>query len=161
MKIMKQVLLLALLICIFSASAFAQDTTSPIRTGASPVGALPAGTTSTYLHLSTNEPATCKFSMSQNVAYLSMPYFNDLLGTYTVTSVIAHVKNRMKALGVNKPILITEDDKVQSTNNFIDAANLGVGWGYYNDKHKQSVPANFNAFSTEDFLFFAKEITKS
>jgi glucose/arabinose dehydrogenase len=46
--------------------------TPPVRSNGQPAGALPAGTTSTTLRLSTNEQATCRYATSSGVPYTSM-----------------------------------------------------------------------------------------
>ncbi|MCJ7817138.1 MAG: hypothetical protein MUP55_04745, partial [Candidatus Aenigmarchaeota archaeon] len=48
------------------------DTTPPTRSNGSPTGTLPAGTTSVNMNLTTNEPATCKYSTTPGIAYPSM-----------------------------------------------------------------------------------------
>jgi Fibronectin type III domain len=44
----------------------------PIRSGGSPTGTLPSGTTSTTLSLITNENATCRYSTTAGISYSSM-----------------------------------------------------------------------------------------
>lgn len=48
------------------------DTTPPTRSDGAPSGILVAGTTSTILSLTTDEPATCRYSTTANSAYSSM-----------------------------------------------------------------------------------------
>ncbi|MBE9483407.1 MAG: hypothetical protein IMY74_01085, partial [Bacteroidetes bacterium] len=48
------------------------QTSAPVRSGGSPAGILPSGTTSTTLSLSTNENATCRYSTTAGVSYSSM-----------------------------------------------------------------------------------------
>lgn len=86
--------------------------------------------------------------------YVSLHTNGAPVGNFTVSSVINFTRQRMQALNVSKPILITEDNMVWSMSNFNEATSLGVGWGYYNDASKQSVPANFEAYTPEDFAFF-------
>ena len=55
------------------AHEFGGETLSPpVRSGGSPTGTLPSGTTSTTLSLSTNENATCRYSTTAGVSYSSM-----------------------------------------------------------------------------------------
>jgi len=60
------------------------DTTPPGRSGGSPSGTLPAGTTSTTLSLTTDEPATCRYSTTPGVVYSSMT------GTFSTTGGTSH-----------------------------------------------------------------------
>ena len=48
------------------------DVTPPVLSSGAPIGTLSAGTTSTDISLSTDEVATCKYSMNANTAYASM-----------------------------------------------------------------------------------------
>ncbi len=57
------------------------DTTAPVRSSASPSGTLALGTTSTTISLTTNEPATCKYSTSSGTAFGSMTAFSTTGGT--------------------------------------------------------------------------------
>ena len=59
----------------------APDTTAPIRSNGQPAGVLPWGTTQTTVSLTTDENATCRFSVTPGVAYGSMP------NTFTTTGV--------------------------------------------------------------------------
>ncbi|MFH1564959.1 MAG: putative Ig domain-containing protein [bacterium] len=45
------------------------DTTAPIRSDGLPTGQLSSGTTQTSISLTTNENATCKYSVTQNIEY--------------------------------------------------------------------------------------------
>ena len=45
---------------------------APVRSGGTPTGTLPSGTTSTTLSLTTNENATCRYSTTPGVSYSSM-----------------------------------------------------------------------------------------
>jgi hypothetical protein len=49
------------------------DATPPVVSGAQPSGVLPAGTTQTTMAVGTNEPATCRWSMSASDAFAVMP----------------------------------------------------------------------------------------
>ena len=60
------------------------DTTAPSRSSASPSGALVSGTTQANISLTTNESATCKYSITPNTAYASMT------NTFTTTGGISH-----------------------------------------------------------------------
>jgi hypothetical protein len=60
------------------------DTIPPVRSSGSPTGTLAAGTTSATLSLTTNEPATCRYSTSAGVAYSSM------ISTFTGGSTASH-----------------------------------------------------------------------
>jgi len=60
------------------------DATPPIRSGGSPNGVLPSGTTSVSMQLTTNENATCKYGTSAGVAYGSLP------NTFATTGTTAH-----------------------------------------------------------------------
>ena len=48
------------------------DSTPPVRSGGQPSGTLPSGTTSTTLQLTTDEPATCRYSLTAGTAYAAM-----------------------------------------------------------------------------------------
>lgn len=52
-----------------------QDITPPVISLVSPTGFLPSGTTETTFKITTNESATCKYSISSDVAYDLMSYF--------------------------------------------------------------------------------------
>lgn len=60
------------------------DTTPPVRSNGLPSGALSYGTTQTNISLTTNEPATCKYSTVANTAYDSMA------NTFTTTGSTNH-----------------------------------------------------------------------
>jgi len=60
------------------------DTTPPVLSAGSPSGNLPSGTTSTSVSLSTNEAATCKWSLSSGTSYASMS------NTFTTTGNLTH-----------------------------------------------------------------------
>ena len=60
------------------------DTVPPIRSGGSPSGTLPSGTTETTLSLSTDEKATCRYDSSPATSYGLMP------NTFANTSSTAH-----------------------------------------------------------------------
>lgn len=61
-----------------------QDIEPPLRSNGQPSGALPGGTTQTTISLSTNEPATCKYSETAGVSY-------DLMGnTFSSTGSTYH-----------------------------------------------------------------------
>ncbi len=61
-----------------------QDTAPPGRSGGSPSGALPAGTTSVNLGLTTNENATCRYATGAGVGYEAMN------GSFTQTGATSH-----------------------------------------------------------------------
>ncbi|MCX6814544.1 MAG: fibronectin type III domain-containing protein, partial [Candidatus Aenigmarchaeota archaeon] len=64
------------------------DTTPPVRSGGSPTGSLPAGTTQRVISLSTDETSTCKYSTTANTAYSSMANtFSTTGATYHSTTV--------------------------------------------------------------------------
>ena len=48
------------------------DLAPPVRTNGQPSGSLPAGTTETTMSLSTNENATCRYSVNLGLAYENM-----------------------------------------------------------------------------------------
>lgn len=60
------------------------DTTPPVRSNGLPSGTLPAGTTQTTLSLSTDEAATCKYSVSSGISY------NSMANTFSTTGGISH-----------------------------------------------------------------------
>ena len=60
------------------------DTTPPFRTNDQPNGELPAGTTHTNISLTTNEAATCKYSVTSGTSYDSMTE------TFTTTGSTSH-----------------------------------------------------------------------
>lgn len=60
------------------------DTTPPARENGAPSGALPVGTTSTTMSLTTHEPATCKFSTTPGTSYAVMP------GPFSTTGNLSH-----------------------------------------------------------------------
>ncbi|MBI2559504.1 hypothetical protein HYW20_09345 [Candidatus Woesearchaeota archaeon] len=65
-------------------SAGSLDTTPPVRSNPQPSGTIPAGTASTVLSLTTNEPATCRYSTIPNTPYTLMT------NTFTSTGGISH-----------------------------------------------------------------------
>ncbi|MCJ7816588.1 MAG: hypothetical protein MUP55_01905, partial [Candidatus Aenigmarchaeota archaeon] len=71
----------------------APDTTPPTRSGGSPSGTLPAGTTQATLSLSTNEPATCKYSTTPNTPYSSMTSTFSGAGTTSHTAQVSGLSN--------------------------------------------------------------------
>jgi len=65
-----------------------QDITPPILSSGNPSGTLPSSTTQTTISLTTNEPATCKYSTTPNTPYSSMPNtFSSTGGTSHSTTV--------------------------------------------------------------------------
>jgi hypothetical protein len=60
------------------------DTTPPVRSNGLPAGALPSGTVQAILSLSTNENATCKYSLTPGVSYSLMK------STFSTTGGTAH-----------------------------------------------------------------------
>ncbi|MCJ7816956.1 MAG: hypothetical protein MUP55_03815 [Candidatus Aenigmarchaeota archaeon] len=60
------------------------DTTPPTRSNGSPTGTLPAGTTSVNMNLTTDEPATCRYSTNQGTSYPSMT------NTFSTTGGMSH-----------------------------------------------------------------------
>lgn len=60
------------------------DTTPPVRENGAPSGALPVGTTSTTMSLTTTEAATCKFSTTSGTSYAVMP------GSFSTTGNMSH-----------------------------------------------------------------------
>jgi hypothetical protein len=60
------------------------DTTPPVRSNSYPSGTLAAGTTQTTLSLTTDEPATCRYSTTANTDYSSMA------DTFSVTGDTSH-----------------------------------------------------------------------
>jgi len=69
-----------------------------------------------------------------------------------ITEFVNDYKNKTAYRG--QPIIMTEDDKDSTVKYLLQSADAGLGWGYYNDKEKQSVPANFSVYSDNDKLFF-------
>src|SRR6185295_6978188 len=64
------------------------DTTPPARGGGQPAGTLPSGTTQATLSLTTDESATCKYSIMAGVPFSAMPLqFGTTGGTSHSTSV--------------------------------------------------------------------------
>lgn len=51
-----------------------EDLTPPERRNLEPIATLPAGTTKTIISVSTNEPASCRYSFTQGNDYRSMKY---------------------------------------------------------------------------------------
>lgn len=60
------------------------DTTPPVLSGGQPTGTLAAGTTQALLGVATNEPATCRYSLTAGMAYEAMP------ATFTTTGATVH-----------------------------------------------------------------------
>src|SRR3989344_3454430 len=56
-----------------TAASFTVDSTPSVRTSLQPSGTLAAGTAATNISLTTNENATCKYSVTAGVQYDSMP----------------------------------------------------------------------------------------
>jgi len=71
----------------------ARDTTPPARSNGSPSGTLTAGTTQATLSLTTNENATCKYSISANTAYVSMGNAFSTTGATTHSIIISGLIN--------------------------------------------------------------------
>ncbi len=69
---------------VLNVSSFTIDTTSPVRSGGAPSGALMMGTTQTTISLSTDENSTCRYSTSSGVSYGVMA------NTFTTTGALAH-----------------------------------------------------------------------
>ncbi|MFH0892271.1 MAG: immunoglobulin-like domain-containing protein [Candidatus Falkowbacteria bacterium] len=61
-----------------------EDTTAPVRTNGAPTGTLSAGTANANLTLTTDEPATCRYSTT-----VSTPY-EDMTGTISAAMTTAH-----------------------------------------------------------------------
>lgn len=71
-----------------SSNSITLDITPPVRSNSQPSAALSAGTTQTTLSLSTDEPATCKYSTAPGIAYDNMANtFSTTLGTSHATSI--------------------------------------------------------------------------
>jgi hypothetical protein len=62
----------------------APDTAAPVRSGGSPSGTLPPGTTQATLSLATNESATCRYATSPGTPYAAMP------GAFSTTGGLSH-----------------------------------------------------------------------
>ncbi len=60
------------------------DTTPPVLSNGAPTGTLPSGTTQTTLSLTTNENATCRYSVTPGTNFAAMT------GTFTVTGTTMH-----------------------------------------------------------------------
>ena len=87
------------------------DTTQPVRSGGLPSGTLPAGTISATLSLTTNEAATCKYSMTANIAYSSMA------NTFTITGGTSHSRTITGlANGSNYSYYVRCNDSVGNVN---------------------------------------------
>jgi hypothetical protein len=69
------------------------DTTPPVLSNGSPSGALASGTTQTTMSLTTNENATCKFSISAGTVYASMANTFSTTGGTNHSTVIAGLQN--------------------------------------------------------------------
>ncbi|MEK7539120.1 MAG: LamG-like jellyroll fold domain-containing protein, partial [Patescibacteria group bacterium] len=80
---------------ISSGSANPQDTIPPVISGGAPAGALPAGTISTTLSVTTNENATCKYSLSPGISYnlISSSNIFSASGNTSHSSVLAGLIN--------------------------------------------------------------------
>jgi hypothetical protein len=61
------------------------DMTPPIVSGGTPNGSLPFGTSQTPLSVTTNEPATCRYSTTAGVGYAAMT------GAFTTTGKLLHL----------------------------------------------------------------------
>jgi len=70
-----------------SFSVAAADAIPPVRSGGSPSGALPAGTTQTNIILTTDENAICKLSTTADMSYSTIP------GTFSTTGGTSHSVN--------------------------------------------------------------------
>jgi hypothetical protein len=71
---------------VSAATLMPTDTDPPKRTGGSPSGQLPAGTTSVTLSLSTDEPASCRYGTGANLPYGNLPSaFSSSGSTHTTT----------------------------------------------------------------------------
>ncbi|MBI5224594.1 hypothetical protein HY989_01875 [Candidatus Micrarchaeota archaeon] len=57
------------------------DTTPPVRSSGAPSGTLATDTTSTTMTLTTNEPATCRYSLTPGTSYASMTSANNFATT--------------------------------------------------------------------------------
>ena len=68
------------------------DISPPVRSGGAPGGTLALNTSSTTISLTTNEPATCKYSAT-NISYASMTLFSTTTATTTHSSIISELSN--------------------------------------------------------------------
>jgi len=71
----------------FSVANASSDTTPPVRSNAFPQGELDADTISQDISLSTDEDATCKYSMTQSASYADMTEFLNTTGTNHTTEI--------------------------------------------------------------------------
>ncbi|MCJ7816560.1 MAG: discoidin domain-containing protein, partial [Candidatus Aenigmarchaeota archaeon] len=71
----------------------APDTSPPTRSGGSPSGTLPAGTTQATLSLTTDEPATCRYSTTAGIAYSSMTSTFSTTGGTTHSTPLTGLQN--------------------------------------------------------------------
>jgi hypothetical protein len=69
------------------------DSAPPLRTSASPLGSLAAGTTQATLMLATDEAATCKYATIPNAAYSVMPNVFSVTGGVAHSSVVSGLQN--------------------------------------------------------------------
>jgi len=99
---------------------------------------------------------TTEYLNTVDVVYVHTNGYGSTSGTWNVNGILDSIRSK-----TSKPILITEDGPTFKIANLNEAANNGVGFGYYNDAEKQSVPANWNIFSSSDNSFFNRvyEIT--
>jgi len=74
-------------------TANGSDTTPPVRNNGQPSGTLPAGTTQTTVSLTTNENATCKYSMSPGISYSSMSNAFSTTGGTTHSTLVTGLQN--------------------------------------------------------------------
>ncbi|HLM84182.1 MAG TPA: fibronectin type III domain-containing protein, partial [Candidatus Bathyarchaeia archaeon] len=75
------------LVAVMSRFTNPADTTAPVVSNGSPSGALPSGTTSKTLAVTTNEKSACKYSTSSGTAYA------DMTNSFSTSDGISHSAN--------------------------------------------------------------------
>lgn len=81
-------------------SAGPGDTTPPVRSGGSPTGTLPAGTTQATLQLTTDEAATCRYSTTAGTAYAAMTNTFTTTGSTNHSTTVTGLQNGAQAFYV-------------------------------------------------------------
>ncbi|MCJ7817027.1 MAG: hypothetical protein MUP55_04180, partial [Candidatus Aenigmarchaeota archaeon] len=69
------------------------DTSPPSRSNPQPSGTLPAGTTSVNMNITTDEPATCRYSTTPGTAYPSMTSTFSGAGTTSHSTTVSGLQN--------------------------------------------------------------------
>jgi hypothetical protein len=109
-----------------SASATASDTTPPSISNATPSGTLASGTTQAIISLSTNEPATCRYSTTSGTAYSAMT------NTFTTTGEASHstvVSGLANGTTYNYYVRCIDTFNNPNTNDFTITFSIGTPLG--------------------------------